>query len=346
MLRGRREEERSVRSFMRERFRKRVEERGVGETWTISVPEGVHKFTPKKGTMNLDIIPYVVSTSRHPEANAGEQWMRRTFYTHVNVGVDDEGKGGKVRICLNKTFGKKCPICEYREELIEKGGDRSLIDSLRPKIREVYNVIDLDEPDKGVQVWDVSYHLFTKQLEKEIREGEDDWAGFSELEGGYTVKVRFDMKSFGKGEPFPVADRIDFKKRKDYDESILKKSHDLDKMLVELSYEQLEREFLGLEEQEENKKLEEKKLEDKKLDEPVSTERLNKKSMPKESERRISAVEPPERKRRERESDSPKCPGGGVFGEDCDSLDACQDCSEDIWMKCGEVYEQMTKSRK
>ena len=226
-------------SSMRDRFKKRAKE-GAQKGFSVSLPENVKRFAPKKGTYKLDVIPYTVSAKKHPDGvAAGELWCRRPFLIHYGVGVDN-----KPQVCP-RTIGKPCPICEYYErERKRPGADEDALKEIRAKARELYNVIDLDNEDEGIQVLEMSYHLFGKLLENEINEADDDEvAGFAELKGGKTLKVRFSESSMGTNK-FLEATRIDFLDRDDYKKSILDDVVDLDTVFNILPYEELEAVFL------------------------------------------------------------------------------------------------------
>lgn len=226
-------------SSMKDRFKKRAKE-GAQKGFSVSLPENVKRFTPKKGTYKLDVIPYAVSAKKHPDGvAAGELWCRRPFLIHYGIGVDN-----KPQVCP-RTIGKPCPICEYYErERKRPGADEDALKEIRAKARELYNVIDLDNEDDGIQVLEMSYHLFGKLLENEINEADDDEvAGFAELKGGKTLKVRFSESSMGTNK-FLEATRIDFLDRDDYKKSILDDVVDLDTVFNVLPYEELEAVFL------------------------------------------------------------------------------------------------------
>ena len=226
-------------SSMRDRFKKRAKE-GAQKGFSVQLPEDVKRFSPKKGTYKLDVIPYTVSAKKHPDGvAAGELWCRRPFLIHYGIGVDN-----KPQVCP-RTIGKPCPICEYYErERKRPGADEDALKEIRAKARELYNVIDLDNEDDGIQVLEMSYHLFGKLLENEINEADDDEvAGFAELKGGKTLKVRFSESSMGTNK-FLEATRIDFLDRDDYKKSILDDVVDLDTVFNILPYEELEAVFL------------------------------------------------------------------------------------------------------
>lgn len=227
---------------MRERIlarSKKHETRGGSSILKGDVPSFSIDTDKMKKFYKLDIIPYRVSVDNHPEAEKGELWHQRTIWVHY---LENEA-GDKVPVlCLRKMQGKKCPACEEERRLSkDEDADEDVLKSLRPRERELYNLIDLSDDDGEVKVWDISYYNFGELLDEEIREGEDsDVASFATLEDGKTIKVRFSIKKMGKTK-FPKASKIDFIDREEpYDESILKKAFDLDKILKYLSYEEIE----------------------------------------------------------------------------------------------------------
>jgi hypothetical protein len=349
MAEPRRRQQEERKSSMRDRARRRAEERenqGGGGT-KYNLPDGVQFYSPKKHA-NLDIIPYTVSVDNHPEnVPNGEYWYQRSIFVHYGVGAEE-----KSYLCL-KTLKKKCPICEQRSMLMkDPNADEDLIKSLRPKERELYNIYDRDDVDKGVQLWDISNFNFGQKLEEELREGKPEWAGFAEPVDGYTLKVRFSEEQIGANK-FMQASRIDFEKRDgDISKKILDKALDLDKILKVLSYEQLEKIFLGVDGEgsgeEENGSSKEA--------EPRSPSRLARSSGQDKDQEEEEA--PPRRRARASEelaaeperveksakaaaASANKCPAGGVFGKDCDELKACKDC--DIWEQCIEEQERLAK---
>lgn len=236
-------------SNMRKNMRKAAQaraEKSKGGGTTLRLPDGygdVKFFKVNKPKVMLDIIPYVVSDKRHPDADAGAEvgtlWPSRRYYVHRGVGAEENSY-----ICPLKTFGKPCPICEYASARARQGGDREELKALRPRARDLYNVIDLDDPDKKIQLFDMSGFLFGDTLTKELIDASDDEQCFAELKGGYTLKLRFEKKSFNRNE-FWAVDRIDFvERKKDYKESIIEETVPLDDILVEPDYKTLEKIFL------------------------------------------------------------------------------------------------------
>jgi len=212
----------------------------------LRLPQGATLFKPKAGVHYLDILPYEAGKG-NPYADPGTLHWERTFYVHRGVGPNQE-----MVICPRMTRKARCPICEHRMKLIQEANEENeeLIRDLSPKQRQLFNIIDVKDPDKGVQILDISYHLFGKLLDARIRNSDEDegWDRFFHLEDGFTLRVGFAEKSFG-GFAYYEAESIDFKPRKEpYDEEILQKVYCLDDLLIELPYEQIRTMFLQIDE--------------------------------------------------------------------------------------------------
>jgi hypothetical protein len=211
----------------------------------FNLPSDVTMFSVKSDkALKLDVLSYEVQSDDNPFAESGDLHMERTFYTHRGIGASDNSY-----ICPAKTWDKPCPICEYRAKLAnDKDADEDTLKELRPKERQLWNIRDLDSPEKGVQLWDISFHLFGKQLDAAIRNSdeEDEFEFYADNEDGHTLKVGIKERSFG-GRAFYEAETIYFKERKEqYDEEILDEVHDLDSILKEYSYKELKAIFLQL----------------------------------------------------------------------------------------------------
>ena len=74
------------------------------------------------------------------------------YLIHYNLGVEGDKKA---EVCP-KTYGKphKCPICEAVAKLykLNTAEDKALAGQLRAKRRFLFNVIDMNEKDKGIQI--------------------------------------------------------------------------------------------------------------------------------------------------------------------------------------------------
>jgi hypothetical protein len=218
----------------------------------LSLPKGIsiYKEVPG-GRCQLDFLPYEVTDTVHPDRDTelgiavpGELWYKRPYKMHRNVGVNNEAA-----VCLT-SFGKKCPICEYRAKLLADGADwqDETVKACRASDRNLYVVVPLDEKDydEKPHIWDISQFLFQDMLNDELEENED-YGEFPDLEDGYTLRIRFSKETFGKNE-FAKTSRIDFEDRqKPYPESILKQVPNLDEVLSCPGYDELHAKFFEME---------------------------------------------------------------------------------------------------
>ena len=108
----------------------------------LNLPSGVGVFKPEEGRMTFNIIPYIVSNPKHPDkdekngiAMPGEPWYKLPIKIHRNIGAS------KTQVVCPTSFGKKCPICEYRAKLFKEGASQKETDALKTFDRILYNVI-------------------------------------------------------------------------------------------------------------------------------------------------------------------------------------------------------------
>lgn len=271
----------------------------------LNVPKD-QQFSPEVDTkVMLDFMPYEVVDPHHPDRNdkdevalVGDLWYKRSFKVHRNVGSDNNAV-----VCLT-SFGKKCPICEYRSKRVKEGADKDELDALKTSDRNLYVVIPLDSKKHKVQpyVMDISQAMFGKLLKKELDDN-PDCEVFPDLEEGMTLKVRFDGKTMGSSKPFPEATRIDFyDRKKPYPESILEEIPNLDKVLRQLTYAELEAKFFEIDNEEKAEDVKEEKDElrrrsvAKEEDEPPTRKRktVEKEEEPEPRKRRTVKEEPKE----------------------------------------------------
>ena len=223
---------------------------------TFTLPEGVSLFkVEKEGTYKVDIIPYRVGKGNE-FADPGEPHYERTYYVHRGISADNN-----TYCCPRKTFGNKCPICEEQNRISkDPDADSELVKSLAPKERQLWNVIDHSDKSKGIQIWDVSYHLFGKLLDSRIEKSEesDDWGFFSDPTDGLYLRITFVEGSAGAWK-WMEANAIDFHRREDqYEESIIDEATVLDDLLIEKPYDKLKAIFLQIDDDDEESSEDEK----------------------------------------------------------------------------------------
>ena len=227
--------------------RRRAEQReSLGAFTTLNIPDGIELFKPEKeGAIMIDILPYKTKEG-NPFCDAGEEHYERTFFVHRGIGAKNNSY-----VCPARTFEKRCPICEWREkETKDPDGDEKKLKGLAPKERQLFNVVDHRQPDKGVMLWEVSFHNFGKLLDSRIKNSDDEedgYAWFYELsDDGLTLKVTLDESQFD-GQKYLEASAIDFKPRKgtlatdNADKAVC-----LDEVVKEIGYKELRSIFLQI----------------------------------------------------------------------------------------------------
>lgn len=203
---------------------------------TINMPEGMSSFRlSSAGTKKLDIIPFVTGEG-NPFCDAGMAYWERTYYAHRGVGPNEE-----MVVCRSRTANEPCPVCEYRAKLAkDPDADPKLVENLNPKRRQLFCVIDPSEPEKGVQIWDISYHLFGKLLAERLAEAEEDsgWENFYHPTKGKRLRLTVREETMGTNKFFTVS-AIDFIDRKPYEMDIIEKAPCLDEILKLKDYDEL-----------------------------------------------------------------------------------------------------------
>lgn len=268
-------------------------------------------FALKTGRNLIDIIPYIISSDKHPDRNEGEKvclpgWedYKLEVWVHYNVGPSSS----KV-VCLRKTYGRRCPICE---EAMNLGMDQKAKDALEPKRRVFYNVIDLDSDDQKIQIWEVSFHWGESRLldESEYSSKGEEAVYFADLGEGKSIDIRGKEGSFeGKKYIEPASYR--FVDRDIYGEEILDDSFPLDAMLIVPTYGEVEKLFRWVGEKEDSPSDESKK----------------------DGEEKEVTV------------DEEKCSSGYPWGEEHDEHDKCTVCSEEEYDKCAKKKRELDKSK-
>lgn len=126
-------------------------------------------WVPKEGKNNIRILP--------PWSEEGI-WYREVPYHY--------GVGGKSVVCPKRLLGKPCYICDKVAEF-RKSSDKGLnevANDLRPKMRIYYNVVDLDDTAKGVQVFGSGVQVFKDLLYYDL---DDEWGNITDVDEGYDI---------------------------------------------------------------------------------------------------------------------------------------------------------------
>lgn len=249
--------DRSRREARRERTvvsaRDWIDQHGSGGWTSLNIPEGAKLFkADREEDRYFDFVPFITGEG-NPQCPPDRLYFQRTYWCHRNIGPNNE-----TYICLAKTFGERCPVCEHRVEL-DRNTDRgdkqaqAEIVALLAQERQLYNIVDVttrESEEIGVQIWDISWHLFGKFLKAKIDRSrrEDEYDLFADPDNGFTLKLGFLKRKIGeRGQPFYEASDIEFHRRKDpLLDKYLDQAYCLDKVPKHVSYDKLRSVFLQL----------------------------------------------------------------------------------------------------
>lgn len=204
----------------------------------------------KEKRYDIALVPYEVSGlysgiySAEAEFEKGELWYKAQVYVHKGIGPNTE-----TVICLSKTFGLPCPICEEAEATKDK--------DLRPKWNPIcyYNAVNLKTGEFGL--FSANQHFFEKDVWKEAKAQEDEIDNLCEV----GISLRIDEEVFSEGKKTVTYTRPSNYHFVEIDpDEIFEKYGDkalpLDTMIKKPSYDQVKDIFEGVtpdEEQEEER---------------------------------------------------------------------------------------------
>ena len=292
-------------------------------------------FEPKEGKNQINIIPFEVRTKNHPLVRTGEMEIGDLDYV-MDVYIHRFiGPNGVDVLCPKKTYNKPCPICDYMDELKTKGKKEER-EKLYPQRRFFYNVVDVKNPGKGIQVFEASYKFFEKKLIGAARD-EDNMTGgtpveFAHPDNGKVIQFRGESDKYtspeGKSYEFLTYESFRFLDR---DEPVtddqLESAVSFDELLKVMSAEDIEKVMWG---------------EDEETTAPADDEKPAKDKPGKKAA--DDDEEPPAKKGKAAadDDDSPPppkstkadkaCPHGHTFGKDNDEFKECDKCT--IWSEC------------
>jgi hypothetical protein len=305
-------------------------------------------YKPKAGMNNVDFIPYLVTTNKHPQKiKEGYPDYILDLWVHRFVGASKS-----TFICLEKMYGKSCPICEHREGM---RNDPDVTDDdikkLYPKRRCWYNVINLDLPEKDqeVQLFEESHFLFESKF-LDVVNVKNEFS-FWDIEDGKSIEFMATEKKSPQGSHMDYS-QFFFQKRPAYKESIYEEAYKLDDLLYVPTYDEVKAAFLGLDEDEVSETKSEVRKDEPRREEPRERSRREepKEESPFKENLPESFDQSPrqrERSRREEPQEVNKCPFGHKFGHDNEKYSAeghCTQCDQKIWNECADEHDRIAKN--
>lgn len=272
---------------------------------------GVKFLKLKEDTHEFYIIPYLTGT-QDPKLKPNKLAFALEVFIHRGVGVNEDSY-----ICLNRTYRKRCPICEYQAELRESGDvDDDTLKALNPTKRAIYNVVHCDtasDEAKGVQVFDVSHWLFTIPLEE---------FAHKKRGGGEILYAHIDhgkiinFQQTGSKRTLKYT-AFEFKDRPELTEEQLDAAHCLDEMLHIPEYDEVYEAFWEAKETDAPKEDTRKPKEEVKKEEPKKEE-IKKEEPTKEEPKDVSGPVV---------TSDDDCPYGAAYGADYNAYEECRSCT-------------------
>jgi len=320
--------------------------RDIGIMDWSKVDDDVEFFHPVEGRNKIIIVPYWIKSEKHPlvvggNYEIGEMDYMMDVWEHRMVGPAETNE-----VCLKRTYGKPCPICEKASEYKDMGKQKEY-EALRPSRRVYYNVIDMKDPDRKLKVFSTSYFLFEKELIDEAGSSEDgEFVDFADPENGKIISFRASKVKKGGFEYMEFRSFRFIDRDEELDEDLVDRAISFDEIMRVYDYKTLEEVFYGMngeededEEEEENEeeREREKKKENKKKSKKRELEKVEKdeKEDENEDEEEEEEEESKIKSNKEKSKSKNKCPYGHKFGDDWDEYDDCNDC--EIWDECAEA---------
>ena len=333
------------RKQMREALRQRTQEQtakskgGSGKGFFKENLSDVKFWGFKEGEHLIDIIPYSIGEndprlkkfSKRNELEVGDPHYVLEVFVHFNVGPVE----GQSCICLAETYGKPCPICEHRKQLMKEGADEDVVNELKVSRypRAIYNIICLDSADeeaKGIQVFHTSSYLMEVELAKmakgPVRPGQvgiDPYIYFADPDEGKSISF---IKE-GKGTNTRVTTIRFLDRNYEIEDELLDAAYCLDDLVYVPTYDEVYEMYWG-----EPKEVVEEKLDEVKKAVSEKRERKVKKEIKEEEE--IEKDEPEEVQENDCED----------FGKSFDEFEECEDC--DFRDECNDKQNEEEKPKK
>jgi hypothetical protein len=283
----------------------------------------------KSGEHLFDVIPYLAGQF-DPKFKPGTPKYVLNLFVHYGVGVNEDAY-----VCPARNYNKPCPICEYRAELMAvEDYDEDIVKSLAPKQRSIYNVVVYDndnESAKWVQIFDVAHWYMERHLAAlskiKARPGEvlsNPYVAFSDPDSGKLIC--FERQGEGRNSSF-IGHQFRDRGYVIPDEYI-EQALCLDETINISDYEEIKAAFYGGEESEVGPD-----------DVPEVAAETPAPAAPTLRKPPIKPAATPTPESPTEENNN-QCPAGGVFGEQCEMLEACTGCV--VWNECSEAHDLLS----
>jgi len=293
---------------------------------------------------SIDFMQFIATEKNPNKVPTGMPAYKLQVSVHRYVGPE-EG----TFLCLQKMYGKPCPICEEAEILRQDTTTKKgVLDKLKPKERVYYVILDKNSTNK-FQIFEESYYLFQDKLLVAAGAG-GRYVTFQSLENGKTVEFlaikTTKPSSDGISYTFNEYQQFNFIDRKPYDERIYAQVYPLDKMLIIPTYEEVSNAYYGFDGDQTAKQphvqgipvnnpvQEAESLYLGGVD-PVAVAMENGGVVPQEQ---IVTTSGSQVDTNTGEVVN-QCPDGYEFGKQTDEFQACAICPKEIYDKCNKIYQ-------
>jgi len=166
----------------------------------------------------------------------------RETMNHRNLGLERN----KQAICLISEGGSKCPACELKNNLYatKDTGDAEYARSILARTKVYYNLMDLDDLDKGVQIWSSGIDVLEQLL---AFVSNPMYGDIADPQTGRNISLYFTEATKSKSGFNSYRVQPDPERSPLSDPTWLEQMHDLDKMVKMLNYDELEALIYGRE---------------------------------------------------------------------------------------------------
>jgi hypothetical protein len=298
----------------------------------------INWFTPaskddKKGITGRNvimIIPYPITNvnkSLHPGIDEEECDYKLSVFSHKNVGVND------AQVVCPRTFDKACPICEEQNQ-VNFNENEDLWRSLKAVERPVYQIIDIDNQDKGIQLWQIAYNSFENLVKKKLEADAIRHARPKQCPFDPAYKLGIDFMSHEDSKWGYKLSEFEIMEVKDDFSDMIDETLPLDDLMIDMSYDKIRNLHLGIED--EDIATGDKEDEQKEDKSELKQEQDEKKARP----HRVRNT-----KSKEPENKCPFANEGGKFGENCGEFGEkdgegyfpCDKCDEELYSECAKL---------
>lgn len=170
-----------------------AEESGGYSPTSFKTPTGLKRYKFVKDIQSFDVIPFLASALefKNPKADPGQPVWRRTLGRHKIP--DASGRRSQLYLCLDETFEKSCPICDFVRK--NRGLSQEWQNYFRSQRRLVLLVNDKPgDTSNPLKLLDAAWYNrevgFGQQLANAIKMQKPEWDYFWDWDQGEGRTVR------------------------------------------------------------------------------------------------------------------------------------------------------------